>query len=407
MKILIYGINYAPELTGIGKYSGEMAEFLAASGHEVRVVTAPPYYPRWKIDNAYKSWGYRKECFGNINVWRCPLWVPEHPSGIKRIVHLASFAITSFFPVMAHMFWKPDVVIVIEPPFFCVPTAAFFSRLTGAFSWLHIQDFEIDVAFELKVINIRLVKKIILAFEGYLLNRFDRISTISGKMLKKLEEKCLTRSKFVFFPNWVDTKSIYPNGDHNSLRAELGLGSNEIVALYSGNMGQKQGLEVIAGAARILVDRKKLRFVLCGHGAGYNQLRDQTRHLPNVLWVPLQPAERLNELLNLADIHLLPQRKGAADLVMPSKLTGIMASGKPVVATANRGTELWSVIQGRGLCVVPGNVEGFAQAILDLSVDSGLRKNLGAKARLYAEENLNKHEILERFLKELHGLALS
>src|SRR5205823_5637381 len=96
-------------------------------------------------------------------------------------------------------------------------------------------------------------------------------------------------------------------------------------------------------------DRKELVFVICGHGAMYQQLRDRAAGLENIRWLPLQPLERLNDLLNLAEIHLLPQREEAADLVMPSKLTGMLASGRAILTTAHPGTAVAEVVQSSGV----------------------------------------------------------
>ncbi|GHL73195.1 hypothetical protein ECZU34_09430 [Escherichia coli] len=95
MKILVYGINYSPELTGIGKYTGEMVEWLAAQGHEVRVITAPPYYPQWQVGENYSA-GATNEKRGRHGV-ALPLYVPKQPSTLKRLLHLGSFAVSSFF----------------------------------------------------------------------------------------------------------------------------------------------------------------------------------------------------------------------------------------------------------------------------------------------------------------------
>ncbi len=95
MKIPVYGINYSPELTGIGKYTGEMVAWMAREGHEVRVITAPPYYPQWKVGERYSARRYRRE-EGEATVWRCPLYVPKQPSTLKRLLHLGSFALSSF-----------------------------------------------------------------------------------------------------------------------------------------------------------------------------------------------------------------------------------------------------------------------------------------------------------------------
>lgn len=119
--------------------------------------------------------------------------------------------------------------------------------------------------------------------------------------------------------------------------------------------------------------------------------------LENVRFLDLQPLERLGELLSMADIHLLPQRADAADLVMPSKLTGMLASGRPVVATAIEGTELAKVVAGCGLVVPPATPMLFADAIKRLVNDAGLRAGLGAAGRKYAEDFLDKGAVLSQF----------
>jgi colanic acid biosynthesis glycosyl transferase WcaI len=123
VKLLVYGINFAPELTGIGKYTGEMAQWLAAAGHEVRVITAPPYYPAWKVGEGHSARHYRSETWQGVRVMRTPLWVPRQPGGLKRLLHLGSFALSSLPVLCAQWRWKPDVVWVVEPALMCAPAA--------------------------------------------------------------------------------------------------------------------------------------------------------------------------------------------------------------------------------------------------------------------------------------------
>ena len=193
MKILLHGLNYAPEEIGIGKYSGEMVRELAEQGHEVVVVTTPPYYPQWKILDGYRGSLYSREVTesvdggGRVEVIRCPLWVPGKVTGLKRIVHLASFGLSSIPVVLWKAFWfRPDVVMTVEPAAFCMPTTWLAARLCGAKAWLHVQDFEVDAAFELGILKQPLLKKIVLAVEAFLMRRFDRVSSISPNMLLKL-----------------------------------------------------------------------------------------------------------------------------------------------------------------------------------------------------------------------------
>jgi len=172
-------------------------------------------------------------------------------------------------------------------------------------------------------------------------------------------------------------------------------------------MGQKQGLEIVIEAAQTLENEKRLRFVMCGHGAAHSRLRKMAEGLPNMIWIPLQAPERLNELLNFADIHLLPQQGGAADLVMPSKLTGMLASGRPVVATSAQATDLWRVVEHCGINTEPGDAKAFAEAIRSLAYDSERRATMGANGRRYAVENWGRDAVLRRFEADLIDLTIA
>ena len=404
MRILIVGINYAPELTGIGKYSSEMAEWLVAAGHEVRAVTAPPYYPEWRVAKEYAAWRYSKEKRKGVSIWRCPIWVPTRPSGLKRLVHLASFALSSLPVMFRQIFWRPDVILTIEPPLFCATAAWMCARLSGAKAWLHVQDFEIDAAFELGILRARWLRGIVSNIESWLMRRFDRVSTISPNMVQRLIQKNVAVEKAKLFTNWVDLDSIFPLSEPNAMRQQLGLSSDCSVALYSGNMGEKQGLDIVLEAAARLVNEKDIRFVLCGDGAARQRLQQKYASLPNVLWLPLQPLERLNDLLNMANFHLLPQRSGAEDLVMPSKLTGMLASGRPVIATANKGTQIARVLPDCGVLVEPDNIQQFSGAIMQLAKDSAKCNEMGLHAREYALQHWSKERVLKEFEGQLKGL---
>jgi len=405
MKILVYSLNYHPDLTGIGKYTGEMAEWLALKGHTVRVVTAPPYYPEWRLLKGYSSISYRKEFDTGVTVYRCPLWVPRQLSGLKRILHLASFAVSSL-PVMFYQsFWRPDVVLVVEPPLFCSPIALIVSWLSRASSWLHIQDFEVDAAFELGILSSVRLRELALKIESLLMSRFDQVSTISEKMLFKLDGKGVKKTKQILFPNWVDVEQIYPLESVSPFRKVLNIPESCVVFLYAGNMGEKQGLDIVIDAARYLIGQKEIRFVICGQGGSYKHLRQISHGLNNIDWLPLQPLLELNNLLNLADVHLLPQKAGAADLVLPSKLTGMMASGKPIIATADVGTQIDQVVNGAGVVVPPEKVDAFVSAIMNLAADRELRVKFGKMARAYAVNYLGSEVVLTSFAKSLAKIA--
>jgi colanic acid biosynthesis glycosyl transferase WcaI len=403
MKILIYSLNFHPELTGIGKYSGELAEWLAKKNHEVRVITAPPYYPNWKIGDGYKSWLWRFERLSNVSIWRCPVWIPVRPSGIKRILHLLSFAFSSIPIALSQIFWRPNVVLVVEPPLFAAPLALILAKICHSRSILHIQDYEIDAAFELGMLKGARLRRFVLYLECAIMRSFDVVSTISSSMLSKAKNKRVESKKLLIFPNWVDVPAFdVSNSDDErfAYRERLGIPHDKIVALYSGNMGAKQGLESLAELAIMCNSNLNLAsvyFVFCGSGVGREMLFERTQNLTNVKFLDLQPAALLPKFFNMIDIHLLPQRADIADLVMPSKLTGMLASGRPVLASANAGTELAKVLDGLGIVVEPGNLKALFDGFMRLYGDSALRSRLGIAGRIYAQKYLDREKVLFDF----------
>lgn len=395
MKIVLVSLNYSPELTGIGKYNTEMVEWLIAKGHTVTVVTAQPYYPDWKIFKGYSPYKYTIEKTGELTVLRCPLYVPAKPTGMKRLIHLFSFAVTSFPAILRYSSEKPDIVMLTEPPFVCAPSVLFFSWLYKLPAWLHVQDFEVDAAFSMGLLHSTRLRNIILSIERWLMGKFDRISTISHRMIAGLTAKSVSAERQVYFPNWVDTSQIYPANRENSFYKKLDIPDDTIIALYSGNMGNKQGLDIIITAARELQSSCKILFVMCGNGSECQRLKNISADIRNILWLPLQPVDLLNELLNFADIHLLPQSKGVSDIVMPSKLTGILASGRPVIATSDQDTELAKIVHGKGIVTEPGNVKDFIVAIQELACSKQMRDTLGSAAREYAVNTLDYNVVMK------------
>lgn len=415
MRILIYGLNYSPELTGIGKYTGEMSGWLAQRGHEVRVVTAPPYYPAWRIREDYRGNWYRTERVpGQPVVYRCPLYVPERPTGLRRIAHLVSFMLGSLPVMLWQTFWRPEVAFTVEPTFFCAPITLFVGKSAGAACWLHVQDFEVDAAFELGLLPSQgPVHDAALRTEKFFTFAFDRVSGISSRMVDRALAKGIPPCRVGLFPNWVDVSEIYPldpsASRSNVFRQELASRipdiDRKVILLYSGNMGAKQGLELLAPLAESFADDPRVHFLLCGDGAFRKQLEKLVSHRHNVTLLPLQPLDRLNQLLNLADIHLLPQRASAADLVMPSRLSAMLASGRPVIATAHPGTQVAQVVEGRGIAVPAEDAKALHAAVLHLVEDEQLRLRLGLAAREYAVEHLGKQQVLEQFEHDLKALV--
>jgi colanic acid biosynthesis glycosyl transferase WcaI len=224
-------------------------------------------------------------------------------------------------------------------------------------------------------------------------------------MMEALWKRGVPRARTVLFPNWVDTGAIHPLEETNHMRSKLKIDSETTVALYSGSVGQKQGIEILLKAAKKLETYPKMKIVLCGEGPVFNKTKSMASDLKNVLCLPLQPVEKLNHLLNLADIHLLPQRMGTADLAMPSKLAGILASGKPVVAAAGADTQISQLVHSCGIVVQPGDADAFAESLLWLARHPQERQKLGKSGRAIALKNMDKEKVLSQFENDLKGFA--
>jgi colanic acid biosynthesis glycosyl transferase WcaI len=405
MRILFLGLNYAPEAIGISVYTTGLCERLAAMGHQVRVIAGKPYYPEWRVADGFGG-GWRRTREAGVDITRCPIYVPAAPSGAKRIVHHASFALSALAPMLAAARgFRPDLVITVAPSLVAAPVAWAAAKLAGARSWLHIQDFEVEAAFATGLIDgDSAAARVARAAEGRIIRLFDHVSSISPEMTAKLADYGVAPSRISEFRNWAEIDAIRPLAGPSPYRAEWDIRTPH-VALYSGNIANKQGIEIVIDAARRLRGRGDLSFVICGQGPNRAQLEEAARGLDNVRFYALQPMERLGDLLGLATIHLLPQRGDAADLVLPSKLTNMLASGRPIVATAAPGTGLAREVEGCGLATPPEDGAAFAEAIETLLDDPVMHDAIGIAARVRAERVWRKDAIIAAVAERFEALA--
>lgn len=287
------------------------------------------------------------------------------------------------------------------------------SKLCGAKSWLHVQDMEVEAAFATGLVAEHgLAGRLAKGFNRWIHRRFDRVSSISPAMLAKLADLGVPQNRLVELMNWAKLDVVTPLKRPSAYREDFGI-TTPHVALYSGNIANKQGLEILPEVARQLAHRTDLTFAICGDGSFLAELQQRAAGLPNIRFFPLQPIDRLGELLGLASVHLLPQIAGVADLVLPSKLTNMLASGRPVVATAAPGTALHHAVQDCGIAVRPGDATAMAQALVAVLDDTAAYEARCRIARDRAVEWWDADRILDGFRHEVlsltrkvdHGLA--
>ncbi|MBW4941761.1 glycosyltransferase WbuB, partial [Klebsiella pneumoniae] len=335
----------------------------------------------------------------------CPLYVPNKPSTIKRLLHLSSFAFSSLFPLLMQARWKPDYVICIVPTLFCVPGALLLRKLTRAKVIIHIQDFEVDAMLGLGMAKKGVFAKFAKKFEKWCLTSADKVSTISKTMLLNASGKGVPRKNLIFFPNWSELERFKNVKSDQSvmLKEEFGIADDRKVILYSGNIGEKQGLEIVIAAAQKLA-MKNYVFLFVGQGGGKENLKKMSSdlNLDNVIFKPLQPYDLLPALLNLADCHLVVQKKGAADAVLPSKLTNILAVGGNSVITAEENTELGQLCKnnpGIAQCVEPESVDALISGI-EQCLLMPRQNNIAIE---YANASLDMNNVLSNFIVDIQN----
>lgn len=407
-RLLLIGGNFSPEPTGIGKYNGEMMAWLARNGYECAVITSYPYYPQWKVQDPYdkgKSW-YKKEVVdvgavvngGSLKVYRCPQYVPEQPSGKKRMMLDFSFAVSAFFKLVQLLPRKKyDVVISVVPAFHLGLLGVLYKKLRRAKFHYHIQDLQIEAARDLQMIRSPRMIKTLLGVEKYILKQADFVSSISDGMISRIAEKA--EKDVVYFPNWADIDLFHPIEEKGALKEEYGFAATDKIVLYSGAIGEKQGLESILHTAKELKEEAGLKFLICGSGPYKERLQQmaQQMELDNVIFFPLQPFEKFNHFLNMADVHLVIQKANASDLVMPSKLTTILAVGGLALITANEGSGLHTLVKKYDMGLL---TDAEDQAALTDGLRRALHENSGPvrqNARAYAEEHLSIRRVMSRF----------
>lgn len=404
MRIIVWGINYAPEFTGIAPHNVALCEFLRSRGHEVEMVTSFSYYPTWQKRPEDAGALYRSEEINGVRVHRCWHFVPPRVSALKRIAHEASFVATSTLRLL----WLPraEVYVIVSPPLLLGAAGWFIGKFKRAPFVFHVQDMQPDAAVGLGMLEAGWFIKALYGLESFAYRSAARASGITRGMLVKFRGKGVPEKKLIYFPNAIELNREDAPPARGAFRARHGFAPDAFLAVYAGNLGVKQGLDVLIGAAKLLRDRR-IRIVICGDGAQRNVLAEQVRtlQLPNVTMLPLQAGEDYRALLADADLCFITQQSGSGNSFFPSKLLGLLAQSKPVITVADPESELAEAAEqaGFGVNIPPGRPEEVARVLDGIAADPARLQRFGAAGYVYVQQ-FEKQHVFESFLKELESL---
>jgi colanic acid biosynthesis glycosyl transferase WcaI len=407
-SFLLITTNYHPEPTATGKYNGELIEWLVNNGHNCTVVTTYPHYPHWKVQPPYKNGWFKKETKrftpggALLTVYRCPGFIPAVPTGKNRLIQEFTFLVSAIFVMINLLFKKRcNYSIAVAPPFHTVFLARFYKFFKKTKIVYHIQDLQIDTAEELGMLKSKALFNQLYKLEKNQFRKSDFVSTISDGMIKKIKSKY--ERDVIFFPNWVDTGQFFPLENRNELKRKWGYNDTDFICLYSGGIGEKQGLEVIIHAAKLLNNNKQIKFIICGIGqykAALEKLANDFE-LKNLVFLPLQDKSVFNEFLNMGDLHLVIQKSKASDLALPSKLTTILSVGGVAIITAFPGTSLYNLTHNYdlGFTCNPDDPEALANALLKIVEEDLTAKRINAS--VYAKNYISIQNVISHFVSQI------
>jgi len=399
MNILIIGINYRPETTGIAPYTSDLAEYLAAGGHRVTVITGFAHYPAWQVEPGERRMR-AVESLDGVRVLRRRHYVPGSQSAARRAAYEATF--------LAHGALsrpeRPDVVFGVIPSLSGGLLARFFGARARAPYGLIFQDLMAPAARQSGIGGGARVAGATATLERWAVAKARTVAIASESFRPYLQEIGVEEGRIIDLPNWSHLGA--PTADRAATRDRLGWPVDHAVVLHAGNMGLKQGLEqVVEAARRADALAAPVMFVLMGEGSQRTALEAQAQGIDRLQFLAFQPEEAVPNILDAADIFLVSERATVIDMSLPSKLTSYFAAGRPIVAAVPpEGSTAGEILRsGAGVVVRIGDADELNRVVARLKEDPEWAGSLGAAGRRYAESTLDSasaHARIDRLLKQ-------
>lgn len=409
MRIIILSINYWPEVTGIGAFTTYRAEHLAAAGHDVEVCTTFPYYPQWKVPAQYAGRIALSEERNGVRIIRGYAYIPNRVTSLKRVLHEASFIVSSTLRALARK--RPDVLLVVSPPLGLALTAILLSRLWRIPYVFDVEDLQPDAAAELGMLPVPALK-VLYKIEKAAYRYARLVTTLTPSMRKKIVGKGVPGEKVELLEPRIDDSlaGLLPE-EECAFRKRYDLGDKFLVT-HSGNMGVKQGLDVVLDAAALNRGDDSMLFLFVGDGADRERIQRRADEisLHNVRFLPLLNPADFRGLLAASGVCLVTQLHSVSEIAFPSKIVTYLAAGRPIIASVNPECEVASIIKesGSGRVIGAEQPDALSFAIQKLRAED--LRTYGENAREYASLRWSSIRVLgnlERSLLVAAGLATS
>jgi len=404
LKVLIIGLNYTPETTGISPYTSAFARGLAKRGLSVRALTAHPHYPEWKIRDGYGRWS-SSEIIDAVSVTRLRHYVPANPGGLNRLVSELTFGLRLVFA----RWGNPDVIVMVSPALFSTALAMVRARLSPKRPLVNVW---VQDIYSLGITETGMgdgpVAKLVTWVEKTTLRAASGVVVIHDRFGKHLSRRLgVAAERIEVVRNWTHLDAAAPT-DVAATRARHGWEEGETVVLHAGNMGVKQGLENVVDAARLADEQgRAVRFVLLGNGSQRDELQALGASVTRLQFIGALDDAGFQDALASADVLLVNEKPGVSEMAVPSKLTSYFNAARPVIGATDPEGLTASEIEaaGGGRIVLAGDPQALLDSALALGSDPVLARSLGENGFRYRTNVLGEGAAIDKFASWLRGLV--
>lgn len=413
MKILVIMLYWYPYEGPLMPIYGTVFKELIKKGHKITIVTSFPHYRQGRPETwaEYRGKLFERTSWEGATLIRSYVFAPVFKNGraslVFRALNFLSFNVSC---LIAGLFFtgRQDLIFVpSSPPLtngICGYIMGIFKRIPFIYN---VQDIYPDMAIKLGVLHNKFIIRILRLIENLVYKKARKVLVLSGAMRRNLIEKKVNADKIEIIPNFIDTNFIKPMEKGNHFSSNFGL-NDKFVIMYAGNIGLPHGLEFVVESAELLREYKTILFSFVSRGEYKDKIVRlcKDKGLTNVVFPPQQPEHMVPQIWASADISLVTSLKGLSTDSVPSKTFAIMASGRPIIAMVDEGSEVWNMVNEAncGICVPPERPDELAKGILRLYGDETERKMMGENGRKYVDAHFSPKEICLKYEALFHNV---
>lgn len=410
-KLLIYAHYFYPDVASTGQILTELSQGMS-DRFDITIICAVPSYTG-TVEEKYKSKRIYEDEYKGMKVIRVRVPEFQKSNKISRVKNLLAYFFNSIIGTLKIP--KQDYIFTIsQPPILGGTLGVLGKWIKGGKLIYNIQDFNPEQTMAVGYAKNKLLLNLVMTVDKFSCKRANEVIVVGRDMQETLKGRFKNKKvpKNTFINNWINEKEIYPLEQNHpkiiDFKKKYDL-EDKFIIMYSGNIGLYYDLENIIKVIEEFKERKDVAFAFVGDGTIKSKIEEYVinNKLDNVVFIPYQDKSDLIYSLNAADIHWVVNAKGIKGVSVPSKLYGVMASGKPVLGVLDEGSEARLIVEESncGVCSEPGNYKQISKNLRYILENKSEVKLLGINGRKYLEANLTKDVSINKYKETILSLG--